>query len=125
MLGPVRSPTNNDLRRGGHKADKPVSSRSPRMKHEACLCVGVGAWVRGVCMRACGCTCVCQGINSNHAQTARFNIPTSTTTANHEFCVRPCRGATNIGSRSPYVQGAGVCVRVCVCWRVWTCVRWW
>ena len=23
------------------------------------------------------CVCVCQGINSNHAQTARFNIPTS------------------------------------------------
>ena len=37
-----------------------------------------------------------------------------TTTANHEFCVRPCRGEANTGSASPYVEGARVCVCVCV-----------
>ena len=30
-----------------------------------------------MCVCVCVCVCVCQGINSNHAQTARFNNPNS------------------------------------------------
>ena len=57
-----------------------------------------------------GCVCVCvrarQHINSNHAQTARFNIPTS-----YHYCkllvlCSALKGATHTGSGSPYVQGA-------------------
>ena len=54
-----------------------------------------------VCVRACACVhacvCACQGINSNHAQTARFNIPTS-----YHYC-------------KPSVLCVSVCVCVCVC----------
>ena len=43
------------------------------------------------------CVCVCQGNNSNHAQTARFNIPTFLlTAANHVWlglCVHVCARA--------------------------------
>ena len=42
----------------------------------------------------CVYVCVCQGNNSNLAQTARFTFLLPTTTANHQFGVRPCRGGS-------------------------------
>ena len=78
-------------------------ARCPRTTRE------VGWWLRG--FRRASSTAlpqrarVCQGIDSNHAQTARFNNPNlPTTTADREFCALPCKGPDGIGPCCPVVS---------------------
>ena len=54
-------------------------------------------------------------LGSNHAQTARFNIPyRPATTANNEFIVLPCRGAALMGDLL-HREGERERERECVC----------
>ena len=72
------------------------------------------------------CMCVCQGINSNHAQTARFNTPTS------YHCCKPgvqclaLQGGSPTGLQITICTGCCcvcVCVCACVCVHVRVCAN--